>query len=539
VFDRAPRPRLRTVLLIVNLAILALPLAGISGLRLYENELIRGTESQLLYQGTIVREMFLLGYREASGAAGRAAPATVPVDAAGDALLPSLDIATNALLPPAPPATKPELPVDAFAAAAGSRILAPLRAAVRATLVGIRVTDAAGIVVASSGSELGLTLAARVEVARALRGETVSLLRRRVSEAPEPPLASVSRGQRYRVFVALPVRDGTRVIGTVVLSRTPLDISKAMWLSRRPIFIGASLVVAVVLLVTALTSLTINRPLYALVERARRVARGDRGALAASPGPGTREVAQLWDAVTEMAQTLEERAGYIRTFASHVSHEFKTPLTTLRGSLELLRDHGDTMSRDERARFLANAQEAALRLDRLVRRLLELARADVARPGDPEADLRGVVDGLTERYARAGFRVIASVGEGAGTVAMSGEILDEILTNLVDNARQHGGDVASVRLDARPVSGPSGPAVEVLVADDGHGVSDANVSRIFTPFFTTARERGGSGLGLSIVRSLLAAHGGSIEYISCVRGASFRLVIPAIRARETRLESPA
>ncbi len=530
-FDGFSRPRIPTILLIVNLAILALPVAGIAGLRLYENELIRGTEAQLLLQGTLVREMFLLGYREASGIERPIELPGAPSDPASDALLPSLDITSDSPLPPAPQATTPTLPIDPSAALAGSRLQAPLQAAVRATLVGIRVTDATGSVVASSGSELGLSLAAREEVARALRGETVSLLRKRVSDEPKPPLASVSRGQRYRVFVALPVKDGTRVIGSVVLSRTPLDISKAVWLNRRPILVGASAVIAVVVLVTVLTSLTISRPLRALVEQARRVARGDRGALATAAGPGTREVSQLWEAVEAMARTLEDRAEYIRTFASHVSHEFKTPLTTLRGSLELLRDHIDTMSPYERSRFLANAEEAASRLDRLVRRLLELARADVARPGDEVADLQPVLAALTERYARAGLRLIASVEHDTGAVAMSSEILDEILTNLIDNARQHGGDGARVKIDARRASGSAHPAVEVLIEDDGPGVSDANVARIFTPFFTTARERGGSGLGLSIVRSLLEAHGGSIAYLSARGGAAFRLEIPATKSR--------
>lgn len=529
--DRVFRPRIRTILLIVNLAILALPVVGIAGLRLYENELIRGTEAQLLLQGTLVRELFLLGYRQDSGAERPIEPPEAPPDPTRDVLLPSLDITRDTPLPPAQQATAPVLPIDPAAAIAGSRMQIPLQAAVRATLVGIRVTDAAGSVVASSGSELGLSLVAREEVARALHGETVSLLRKRHSDAPEPPLASISRGQRYRVFVALPVRDGARVIGAVVLSRTPLDISKAMWMNRRPIFVGAFAVVAVVVLVSVLTSLTISRPLRALLEQARRVARGERGALTAGVGPRTVEVSQLWEAVEGMARTLEDRAEYIRTFASHVSHEFKTPLTTLRGSLELLRDHIDTMSPEERSRFLANAEEAASRLDRLVRRLMELARADVARPGDEMADLRPVTEAITERYLRAGLRVIAIVERDVGAVAMSGEILAEILTNLIDNARQHGGDMASVRIDARRAVESDRPAVEVLIEDDGPGVSQANVPRIFTPFFTTARERGGSGLGLSIVRSLLEAHGGSIAYVSGGRGAAFRLVIPATKTR--------
>jgi signal transduction histidine kinase len=530
VFERVLRPRIRTVLLIVNLAILALPVVGIAGLRLYENELIRGTEAQLLLQGALVREMFLLEYREAAGAGG-AVDSPPPADPLREALVPTLDIRFDAPLPPAAPAEVATAAADPAAAAAGRGIQTSLRSAARASLVGIRVTDAKGVVIASTGSELGLSLAARDEVAGALVGTTASLLRKRSPDGPQPALASISRGQRYRVFVALPIRDGARVVGAVVLSRTPLDISKALWLNRKPIVVGGLAVVVVVMLVTMLTSSTISRPLQALVEQARRVVRGDRGAVAAPRGPRTREVAQLWEAVEEMARTLEERADYIRAFASHVSHEFKTPLTTLRGSLELLRDHLDTMSPEERARFLGNAKDAAARLDRLVRRLLELARADVAAPGDDRAELGPVIDAVVERYARAGTSVTPTVERHTGAVAMSSEILDEILTNLIDNARQHGGDRVSVRIGAYRVPGSAPTKITLLVEDDGAGVSEANLSRIFTPFFTTARERGGSGLGLSIVRSLVQAHGGSIEHVPGRGGAAFRVTIPAATGR--------
>ena len=291
--DGVYRPRIRFVLLIVNLAILALPLAGIGALRVYENELIRSTEAQLLAQGTLLREMFLSGYVEAAGI-----ERTIE---ARDVLVPTLDITREAPRPSAPEAAAPRTIVDGPAANAGARMRSALEAAVAETLVGIRVTDASGTVVASSGGELGLSLAAREEVAGALRGETVTLLRKRDSDEPVPPLASISRGQRYRVFAALPVRTGGRTIGAVVLSRTPLDISKALWLNRRPLFIGALAVVAVVVLVTVLTSLTISRPIRALADASGRVARGEHGALTAPRRLRTREVAQLWDAVFGMA----------------------------------------------------------------------------------------------------------------------------------------------------------------------------------------------------------------------------------------------
>jgi signal transduction histidine kinase len=256
-----------------------------------------------------------------------------------------------------------------------------------------------------------------------------------------------------------------------------------------------------------------------LIEQAGRVARGERATVAGIGPLGTAEMARLSEAIAGMAATLQDRADYIRAFASHVSHEFKTPLTTIRGTVELLEDHLGTMSPEERARFLAIAREAADRLDHLVRRLLDLARADVLTPGDERPDVRRAREEL------AGPRVRVECDPDTGSVRMSADTLAEIVGSLLDNARLHGDEGVTVTLTARR----TGDTVEIVVADDGPGISPANASRIFTPFFTTARERGGSGLGLAIVRSLLAAHGGTIRLEPGGPGARFVVGIPALR----------
>ena len=537
------RPRLRTVLLTVNILILLLPLVGIGALRLYENALIRSTEAQLIVQGALVREIFRQEFLRQAELAGLlpAEPGAPPrygrplfsgqdpSSASRDPsepVLPRLDIALDQVRPPAPDAEEASEAADPIAAAVGARIMPALQAAGGTTLAGIRVVDARGIVVATTRSELDLSLAHREEVARALSGENVSILRQRISDEPVPPLRSLSRGQRYRVFVSMPVIEHERVIGAVVLSRTPMDIAKALYLKRRPLIFGAAVLLGVVVLVSVLTSFTISRPVRALIHQAELVSRGEKGALVPLGSPGTHELARLSEALARMAQVLEDRAEYIRTFASHISHEFKTPLTTMRGTVELMRDHLDKMTPEERARFLQNLGEASARLERLVSRLLEKARADMLRPGDERTDVAEALDGPVQRHRQAGLDVTLEHGRGVGEVRMAQDTLEEIISNLLDNARQHGGEnprvVISTRLDrtARP------PVVEVKVSDDGHGISDANAPRVFTPFFTTARERGGSGLGLSIVRSLLEAHGGTIELERENPGTTFRIRLP-------------
>ncbi|MDX1388222.1 MAG: histidine kinase, partial [Acidobacteriota bacterium] len=159
------RPRLRTILLGVNVLILLLPVGGIAILRLYENDLIRRTESELIVQGAIVREFYGRAYFEewhrgehASEPPGVPVPAAAPLATpleGGDLtpILPVLDISEDAVRPPAPaaiPHPGGPLPV---AAAAGRRVGEQIEAAARTTLAGIRIVDTQGVVVATTGGE--------------------------------------------------------------------------------------------------------------------------------------------------------------------------------------------------------------------------------------------------------------------------------------------------------------------------------------------------------------------------------------------------
>ncbi len=509
------RPRLGVVLLAVNLLVLVLPVAGILAVRQYENELVRSAEAQLLVQGALVREMFRAAYAGGSGEAPKAAatPET-------EALEPDLDLGREKILPPAPLGETVTLAADPLAAAAGSAIEAGLRAAARHTLAGIRIVDLHGIVVATTGAEGGLSLAGREEVREALAGRRKSVLRERISDEPAPSLESVSRRERYRVFVALPVTVGDRTVGAVVLSRTPLDIGKALWIRRGPLAAAGGITLAVVLVVAVVTTLFIGRPVRLLIGQARRAARGEKGAVQEIRGAGTFEIRELSGALAEMARTVEAREDYIRTFAAHVSHEFKTPLTTIRGAVELLDDPHGTLSEDERTALLRNARRAAERLQRLVEGLLALARAEATRGEAVRVDVAEVANRVADRFRETGLSVRVDAGAESWAAAASEDALDAVLSQLLENARGNGATEARIALGRVP-----GGAVVLDVSDDGSGVSDANADRIFEPFFTTARERGGTGLGLSIARALVEAHGGSLVLTRRRPGAAFRIAL--------------
>ncbi len=530
---RSP-PRLRTVLLAINLLILLLPLGGIVALRVYESALVRQTESELVAQGAFVASAYRRALERAVHPValqhlGRPLLAAQPLSGTdADRWRPRparLDLAVDPVLPPPDPAVTAGVRPDAREAAAGREITALMRDAQSVTLAAIRVVDANGTVVATTGEELGLSLSAREEVARALAGEHVSVLRRRLTDNPDPALVSVSRSTGVRVFVVTPIVHRNRVLGAVVLARTPASLAQTLYRHRAPLLFGLGVLVVTVIAVSLFTAVTIARPVAAIIRQTERAQRGEKGAVTPLAHAGTHEFAQLSGAVAALARTLESRADYIRDFAAHVSHEFKTPLTAMHGAVELLREHGADMTEEERRRFLDNLSADTDRLDRLVRRLLDLARADTIRPGGEATPVGPALVRVCDRYRAQGLDVSCR-HEGADVaVAMGEETFESIIANLLENARQHGGSGVHVQVVANP--SPNGRGfLEIAVSDDGPGVSPANLGRIFEPFFTTARDRGGTGLGLAVVRSLVEAHGGRVEMRPVARGATFVLRLP-------------
>lgn len=519
-------PRLRTVLWIVNVVILAMPLGAIAALRIYDSELVRQTEAELIAQGAFVEATYRNALLDELDRRGEPiAPHAIPAQATIETVdgkfipvVPRLDVTAESIRPPAPDPIKAAVHTAEATLAAGARLQTILKEAQRITFAGIRVVDVQGTIVASTGDQQrGRSVAHHEEIQRALTGEFVSLLRERISEHPQPSLDSISRRTRVRVFVAMPVFIDERVVGAVVLSRTPLSISKALYDNRFVWLTMLLVLLAGVALITTLTLVTIQRPIRALIQQTRRIAT-ERVDIRVIEHPGTREFEELSEAFASMATALGEREAYITTFARNVSHEFKTPLTSIRGAVELLQDHLDTMAPAERDEFLDVVMRDCERLDRLVGGMLDLARADVARPGAESADVTEVLRDVADQLLSADFSVEVQSG-GALDVAMATESLESVLTNLLVNAREHGGKIANVTVAAED------EAAVITVSDDGPGIDADNASRVFDEFFTTARDGGGTGLGLAIVQTLVETHGGSVELVE-PSTATFQLRLP-------------
>jgi signal transduction histidine kinase len=384
-------------------------------------------------------------------------------------------------------------------------------------LTAARVIDADGCVVATTRSDLGGCPDDVAEVREALAGRYAAVARRRVSDEPPPRISSIRRRGGVRVFIATPIFEDGRVIGAVWMSRTAVSPLEMLWANRDRI--GFALVICLVLAPAAslFFARAIARPVRELERAADAVAHG-RSRAPFVPGPlAPRELVSLSSALDRMAAQLTDRARYIAEFAADASHELKTPLAGIKGAIELLRHEAEAMTPAQRERFLANVAGDAERMERLVRRLLELARIQNA-PGESRSfELAPFVATLAAGYGEA---IAVDLSAAPRAIAMNADHLESALRNLLDNAVRHG---AGTRVSLTVAS--AGERVRFEVSDRGPGVSAANQPRVFDRFFTTERERGGTGLGLAIVRAVAELRGGSVDLESGPDGTTVCLVV--------------
>jgi signal transduction histidine kinase len=266
-------------------------------------------------------------------------------------------------------------------------------------------------------------------------------------------------------------------------------------------------------------SARVLRPLASVSEAAAAIAKGALDIRLVSPPD--RDLAPLADSFNSMVDALADRIQKDARFASDVSHELRSPLTTLSTSLDVLRSRRAELS--ERSQAALDLLDADVRrFQRMVEDLLEISRFDagVAELEIEEVDVRELV-----RHALADRAVPLAVdGPGRATVLGDKRRLERVLVNLVDNAAAYGGGATKVGV-AR-----SNGRVQVVVEDRGGGVPPAERTKVFERFFrgSAAGRRGaggGSGLGLALVTEHVRLHGGSVWVEDGPEGIGARFVV--------------
>lgn len=221
-----------------------------------------------------------------------------------------------------------------------------------------------------------------------------------------------------------------------------------------------------------------------------------------------------------------------RDFVANVSHELRTPLTAIRGYVEALSE-GDTSAEDARE-FLDIIMRHTLRMERLVKDLLRLARLDAGQEvlETTACELHGLAQAVISDLASAlearGQRVEMDIAPDAQVVQADPTKAHDVLRNLVANASTYAPEHTTIRIVARR----AGARVAIDVLDEGPGIPEEDLSRVFERFYrvdkSRARDPGGTGLGLAIVKHLVGLHGG--EVIAANReegGAQFTITLPA------------
>ncbi len=518
---------LRTILMAMNIMVFLLPLVGVMFFRVYENTLVQQTETELISQAAVVASAYKhaiegqiedIGDIEAYGI--KAEPESLPVlDEYYTPVNPGLNFSSAQILPPRGDGREGK-EADAAALKVSKTISSLIIESQKTTLSGIKVLDYQGVSVAGR-AELQVDFSHLPEIRRALSGYYNSVLRVRISDSPPPALASISRGTGVRVFVAYPIRHKERIWGVVYLSRTPQNILKHMYSEKwKVVFVICGLLVFT-LVIALLTSYFISEPIKKLIKKTEDFAKGKVEALESNGTCRVHEIAQLSDSFSNMAHALNNRSDYIRNFAMHVSHEFKTPITSIQGSAELLLDHLDDMEREKKKKFLSNIIVDSNRLKQLVTRLLELARADNITVRDETCDLKEALQAVQTRYSDTKDFNITFPESVSVPIKMARENFEAVMINLCDNAYQNG--ATKIEIETEIINNQ----VIIMLIDNGNGISKANVAKIFTPFFTTRRSDGGTGIGLGIVSSILDSHGGEIELADTManNGTCFRIAL--------------
>jgi two-component system, OmpR family, sensor histidine kinase ChvG len=342
------------------------------------------------------------------------------------------------------------------------------------------------------------------EVAQALAGQKWSMVR-------------INDRGEIIVSVAVPVQRFRAVRGVLLLSTQGGDIDQMVTAERLAVFKVFMVAAAVMVVLSMLLAGTIAGPVRRLAEGAERVRRRIRSRVEIPDFTGRRdEIGHLSGALRDMTNALYRRMEAIESFAADVAHELKNPLTSLRSAVETLPLAKTDQSR---ARLLAVIEHDVRRLDRLISDVSDASRLDAemlrqeAAPVDLVKLLNTVVTIANEVRRDDGVKITRVFEGGApqGFIVPGHDSrLGQVVDNLIENARSFSPHGGTVRITCRRLKN----AVEIIVDDDGPGIRPDALEKIFDRFYTDRPAQGfgqNSGLGLSISKQIIEAHGGRIR----------------------------
>jgi len=343
----------------------------------------------------------------------------------------------------------------------------------------------------------------------------------------------ITAGQQRSVtlYHMSPVVVGGWTFGAVVASKSTYSILQDLYAIRLRVMRIFLASIAVATLVSIFFALTIMRPLRQLRVDARAVL--DRRGRMRVHFKGSKrkdEIGQLSRAIERIMRRLDAHVGFIETFAADVVHELKNPLASIRNANEMLDDVRDPA---DRRRFVNVIDKEVARMERLLSGVREISIIDagLVREEPDSVDLGELITKIVDGFRmREGSRLAfdLELADGPLHVAAAEDRLIQVFENILDNASSFTppGSTVSIR-----VSG-EGNVIATRIADQGPGIPEANLGRIFDRFFTyrpdaARHEQGHTGLGLAIVSSIVDAYGGTVVVTNAPeRGAVFTVRLP-------------
>jgi signal transduction histidine kinase len=324
--------------------------------------------------------------------------------------------------------------------------------------------------------------------------------------------------------------DTNEIVGYVYIysnENDPTSVREMIITINRLLFLGALLAVAAATVVTIILSRRISKPVHELTTAARQLGEGDFSYRVHYTDKG--EIGELASTFNSMAVSLERAEQLRKNMVTDVAHELRTPLSNIRGQLEAI---GDGLVKPDET-TLSSIHEEAMILSRLVDDLQELTLAEAGklRLTLHSEDIKSLVEKTAaSAYTAATAQEITlnvDLPEHLPPCRIDAQRISQVLHNLIDNAIAYTPKGGTVTIAARHID----RQVEIRVSDTGKGIPEKDLPNIFERFYRVDRSRtrttGGSGLGLTISKGLVEAHGGKIEVESTQgKGSSFRFTIP-------------
>lgn len=380
----------------------------------------------------------------------------------------------------------------------------------------VYVTDKKGTVVFDTKtSQVGKDYSGWIDVSRTLEGKYGA------RTSPSAPGDTI----HTTMYVAAPIYYQQRIVGVLTVAQPNRSIQPFLVYAKQQVLRFNTLILVIALLFGGLLAFWLTRSIRRLVQYVERVREGEN---AQPPALREPELAKLAGATEKMRRELEGKR-YVEQYTQHLTHEMKSPLSAIRGAIEILRygEPDDT----NRTRFLANIDGESRRMQQLIERLLALAALENRHGQLTREDVdmaKLVTDEINHKTDVAARRHIRLTTQGTDQpLILQGELflLQQALANLIDNAidfcKTNGSVSACLQQQDRQLV--------ITIKNESSPIPDYALPRLFERFYSLNRPdtgRKSTGLGLSFVREIASLHGGNITLGNVADGVEAKLTLP-------------